>query len=1367
MTARIICIGLLISYQVSGFSFSPRFHHITSKDGISQSEVYSFLEDSNGFMWIGTVYGLNRYDGYNITIFTTEKGNPNSITNNTIRSLGEDESGRVWIGTDDGLCVYNSFTEKIHQVSIKGYENKRLSISSILISGDNLFLGTSLGFFKGSINTSKLEEISNSLQLLEIPNDFNGTINVITKDKDGKIWIGSGGSVLGLVFQEETSDPIIIDHIRDEQFWGIRQLHVDANNNIWVITHHSGFFRYNQESRKLDRFKKNNPNSSITTSNCSAAASDNAGNLWIGTRDKGLLFLPANQLTNENPIFEQIQHNPIDESSLNSNLIFSLYFSKSNLLWIGTIGSGINIFDPQQKEFNHYKIPIKDVETHSGSNFIRSVYADKSNNIWIGTHNNGLHILNRRQNTFRKGAYETESIFFIYEIGDNKTLINTSRGTGIAQMNNYGELEIINTDVSATSFYSCKSKDNIMWIATLIGLVKCRLMENDLVVETIYDTSTDPGISFNNCRVLYYNEETNELLVGTEGGGLNILKLNDNHEVVEVTTYMKNASPNSISNNSIRSIIKDSKGNIWLGTYEGLNKLIRNESNDSISFRSFTQKEGLPNNMVQLIVEDNSGNLWIGTNNGLCKFDIQTETFVRYSISDGIQSNEFSEHAVFKKADGEIIVGGINGFNTFYPEKISLSTNNPKTTVTNFFLFNKEVGIEQGKKKRTPLVKSITYTDSIFLQSDQNSLSFEFSALIYYNPEKVQYAYKLEGFDNDWNYTNAMNRHATYTNLGYGDYVFRVKSTNNDGQWEETTSNIYVHIRTPFVFTWMAFVMYGLFIILITIYFTNYTVIKYTTKKKILLENEHNQQLHELDILRTRFFINVSHDLRTPLTLISSPIEIALKNRDLKKEVRNNLNVAYRNVQKLKYMTEQLLDISKSEAGKLKFKPQNGDFASFIKKEASHFTDAIRSKGLTLSMIIQDQSITCRFDPDMISKVLFNILSNAIKYTNEGEIIVRVEVVSSQAIAKSKSSKRQSYIKVEIQDTGKGISQGELDKIFDRYYQGKEKNSKGYGIGLSHCKELIETHEGIIEATSLSDSGTTIRFFIPFIEAINDEPQKVTPAPPSNILVESPDNYPEERDYDTPVNLQKVLIIEDNDEMRKFIKSELQKRYKIFEASDGLEGLKLVEKYLPDLIISDIMMPNMDGIEFCKKIKINSRTSHIPVVLLTAKGEAQTKYESIEIGADDYISKPFDMEYLFIRIKNLLNYKDQLRKLFQSNSNLEPSDVTLPSHDDKFFSKLMSVIEEGIPDPEFTVNSLEEKMGMSHTNFYRKIKNMTGQSGKEILMSMRMKRAKQILLDSENIRISEVAYAVGFSNPKYFSKCFKEYYGILPSEYHS
>jgi signal transduction histidine kinase/DNA-binding response OmpR family regulator/ligand-binding sensor domain-containing protein len=1363
---QILLILFLVS-QIVSFSQPIRFQHLTNAEGISQSEVYAFLEDSRGFMWIGTLDGLNRYDGYDTTIFNIEKNNPNSIPNNTIRCIKEDRFGRIWIGTDDGLCVYNPLSEKINQVKISCIADKTaLQIQALNITKDFILLGTSSGLIRANINSARLDEIEKDLQLVHFSKNDKVNISDIVFCKNGSTWIATSAGIYGMVFQNEKTPPLVIERILDSKFLNNISviLKEDKYNNIWIITHERGFYRFNPITKKIDSFSENLPNATVVSELYSAAETDKKGNLWISTRDKGLLFLDAAKLNDAQPQFKNIKNNPIDDKSLNSNLIYSLYVTKNNVLWVGTIGSGINIYDPQQKEFNHLKIPFINGQMQSSSNFVRSVYNDQEGNIWIGTQNNGLYVVNRKNKSFRKAGFGSQSLFFIYDIGGGNTVICSSKGVSVVQLVN-NEAKLVDTHFSDAYFNACKSKQDIVWLAGLGGITKCKIINGNLKVEQVYCKSSKPKISLNNCRVLFYHKESNELLAGTEGGGLNILKLDNQHNVTSVQVFKKNNTTNSISNNYIRSIIKDSKGNFWIGTFEGLNKLIYNSKSREITFKSYTKKEGLPNNMIQSLIEDNQKKIWIGTNGGLSKFDLQNERFVNYTVSEGLQSNEFSEHTAYKKADGEIIMGGINGINTFYPEKIQSSNNLPKTTITNFYLFNKKVDISDSDSRTSPLSKSITLTDTLLLDSDENSFGFDFSAMLHTTPEKVKYAYMLEGFDEDWHYTDAKNRRAYYTNLTHGKYILLVKSTNIDGKWEGKPRQIYIKIKTPFVYSWIAIILYFLLFIVIMVYLTNYSVIKYTTKNKLVLDNVHKNKMHELDELRNRFFINISHDLRTPLTLISSPLDQVLKNENLSPDIQYHLKLAKKNVKKLRYITEQLLDFSKAEAGKLSAIRKNQNIISFIKKEVTHFTYALKSKGLEFEITSNEEEIYTCFDSDMISKVIFNILSNAIKHTQEGEININVERISHSLPETLNTEKYNSFIRIDIQDSGEGIEQQELNKIFDRFYQANGEKEKGFGIGLSHCKDLIEAHEGIIEASSEKGIGTTFSIYIPDVQLnTTAKDSRSNSDHQQDVYKESINIIDHENEAINTKIVQKILVIEDNADMRKFICHELKKEYKVIEAEDGVEGLVMAEKFSPDLIISDVMMPNMDGIEFCKKIKSDLKTSHIPVVLLTAKTEDVTKYEGIKMGADDYISKPFEMEYLVLRIKNILKSREQLRKLFQLNNSLNPSAITVSSLDEKFLSQLMKEMENGLSDPEFTVISLEEKMGMSHSNFYRKIKNITGQSGKDILLDMRMKRAKQILTDNKGIRVSEVAYMVGYSNPKYFSQSFKDYYGVLPSE---
>jgi len=708
-------------------------------------------------------------------------------------------------------------------------------------------------------------------------------------------------------------------------------------------------------------------------------------------------------------------------------------------------------------------------------------------------------------------------------------------------------------------------------------------------------------------------------------------------------------------------------------------------------------------------------------------------------------------------------MGGINGINAFYPADFQDSKIKPRTLITDFFLNNELMKSGQEIGRFVPLKNSILYTQLLELSPQHKNLGFTFSAMIYPNAGKVKYAYMLEGFDKEWKYIDALNRSVNYTNLSHGKYIFKVKATNTDGVWAENPTTLSIHIKTPFFFTWIAFILYLLFFILLFIYFSHYTVIGLTAKRNLLLEKEHNEKLLNLDEMRARFFINISHDLRTPLTLISGPLNNIIAGKGISGELNEDLQLIKRNVKRLADLVEQLLDFRKAERSILTPKLESVDLISFSNSEIFYFSYAAKKKGLGLSLENSEEQMIVEIDPGMFAKVYFNILSNAIKYTSTGSIKIKIQRVYKEIPGLLHDNSNNRYIQVEICDTGIGITKEQEKLIFDRFYQGSPQDGNGYGIGLSHTKDIIEVHNGVVEAESIPNGGTIIRFFIPDLVLKNATTTKYAFST-EDIYTKEDINIEQIDEAADNSNMKSILVVEDNFDMLNYIRNGLKNSYNVCTANNGADGLKIAVRKMPDLIVSDVMMPGMDGIELCRAIKSNIITSHIPVILLTAKVDLKTKYEGIETGADDFIPKPFEMEYLLIRINNLLRSRENLRKIFQRSVVLEPSDITVTSLDEKFLATLMKTIEEKMSDEEFTINSLESQLGLSHSTFYRKIKTLTGQSGQEFLLNVRIKRAHQILSEKKGVRVSEVAYMVGFSSPKYFTKCFKEYFGYSPSE---
>nr|MDA3821629.1 response regulator [Bacteroidales bacterium] len=930
-------------------------------------------------------------------------------------------------------------------------------------------------------------------------------------------------------------------------------------------------------------------------------------------------------------------------------------------------------------------------------------------------------------------------IYDIYPAGGDKLLLGTNLGAWLVSTKNNKITRLSSLVFDSVPFeYSfrsvfdiCSSKDNTYWVAATSGIFRVEFGQDNAFISKFYNTSSSPSLFKNNTHALLYDKNRNVLWAGTYGGGLEEIFLNSDHFPVEIKQYKSaTLNTNGLSSNDISALHLDSNNRLWVGTFLGLNLMHEKDSSGKVSFSYITTSDGLPNNRIRSIAEDDNGKLWVATNGGLTEFHPEDNTFSTYKISDGIQSNEFSENAIFKNNDGELYFGGVNGITHFFPSDIKQDTVKPRVIITDFYLFEKIVEVGSEFSKRKILKKPIELTDSLFLKANENDIRFEFSALYYQAPAKTKYAYLLEGFDKEWKETDAIRRSATYTNLPYGNYLFKVKASNGDGIWSDTPTELFISVQTPFWLTSWFIGLYIILFILIVLFFANYSVIKIAKKNEMILNNEHSMKMHQLDMLRTRFFINVSHDLRTPVTLISGPLKKLLKDQSLSNESRKLIKLIERNAKRLNFLVEQLLDISKAESGKLKFKPKCVELNSFLREEASYFDYAFKAKGIQFSCNLPEEEIKVGIDKIIVSKIIFNLLSNALKYTSKGSVTLssQAENITSDFTSDEDIDR---ILRIEIRDTGPGISEEKLPHIFERFNQINDEQGFSHGIGLSHCQDLINVHNGKIEVQSKVGVGSVFTLKIPsFSIDENLEIEKDVVADESKsefdqIKLKKRFSYDSERTKASSNHL--VLLIEDNADMLQYINSGLNSEFEILEATNGNDGIDLALSKSPDLIISDIMMPGMDGITLCKTVKTNIETSHIPVILLTARVDNESKFKGLEYGADDYISKPFDIEYLLLRAKNIISTREKLRSHFQNSLKLQPSEITVTSADEKFLQKLMAIIEETIPDSGLKIETIEETMGMSHANFYRKIKKITGLSGKELLTSMRLTRAEQLL----------------------------------------
>jgi signal transduction histidine kinase/DNA-binding response OmpR family regulator/streptogramin lyase len=1044
---------------------------------------------------------------------------------------------------------------------------------------------------------------------------------------------------------------------------------------------------------------------------------DNSGLFWITTQGGGVNIFNPNQKRFNN--YKHKQNNPF---SLSGNNVTSVFEDKDGVIWIGTWDGGLNKWDRAKNEFAHYKHIPNDPSSLS-SNRVTVIYEDKSGILWVGTWNQGLNKFDRRTGKFYTYWHDPSNV---------KT-------------------------ISDNLIYSIsEDKSGVLWIGTANGGLCTYDRENDCFIHFNYKSDSSNILSSTHSSSIYLVDKSGTLWISADDGGLISVNLQKN-EIVHYKHQPNNL--NSLSNDVVTDVYEDKSGFYWIGTSGGgLNKF------DKVNgqFRCYLTKDGLPSDNITGVLEDNNGNLWITTNDGLSKFNPLSESFRNYDIKDGLSSISLTKGRKVKS--GEMILGSDNGFIVFYPDSIKDNTHIPPVFITEFYLFNKPVQIGYDSLSgRTILSKSIIEIKELELNFDDNVFAFEFAALDYHAPLKNKYAYKMEGFDKDWTYTDANRNTATYTNLDPGEYTFRVKGSNNDGYWNEQGASIRIIILPPWWRTNIAYLFYILFIAGI-IYFTwRMQLRRIRNKHEYEMSRFEAQKLHEVDELKSRFFTNISHEFRTPLTLILGPVKQMIEK--LKEgKMKDDLGIVHRNANKLLELVNQLLDISKIESGNMKLQTVPQNIVPLVKALALSFTSYAERKKITLNFTSTEDKIVVYIDKDKIEKIITNILSNAFKFTPEGgtiEVTVRTDERNSNII---------------ISDTGVGIPKEKISKIFDRFYQvdgSHTREQEGTGVGLSLTKELVELHKGKIEVESEEGKGTTFIVSIPLgaehlkpeevaekEKAEDFEDEKLKPVYDEEIERKS-SHYVELYENES---LPLLLVVEDNKDVRSYIKDNLKTDYRILEAADGEDGWDKATEYIPDLIVSDVMMPKMDGFELCRKLKTDERTSHIPVILLTAKAAKEDKLQGFETGADEYLMKPFDTDELKSRIKNLIEQRKRLHEHFKGQGIIDYEKAKLTSIDKKFLQKALSIITKNISHSEFGLESFAELLNVSRSVLHRKIVSLTGESPGDLIRYIRLKKAAQ-LIEQKFGNITEISLEVGFNNPGQFARSFQKQFGVSPSTY--
>jgi len=1333
--------------------------------------VTRITQDKKGFLWIGTLEGLNRYDGYNIKIFKHNPDDSTSLGANSIYSIYEDKSGTLWIGTyDGGLNKFDSNNEVF--IRFVNDEKDYSSISNnkvYAICEDKngfLWVGTANGLNKFNKKSGKFT------RYFPNPSDQNSLSSsiissLIYDDKENVLWIGtkSGGlTKFDLAqnkfyrYQPNPNNQYSIS----ENF--INCLFKDDSGFLWAGTFGGGLNKFDEKENKFIVYKKSGSHQYIPTDFVLSIGEDNSGNLLLGTYEDGLITL--NPKTNKFVVYD---HNAADPESIGDNLIQDIYKDKRGLIWLATWTSGVNKLI-SDKKFKHFKNNPSNKNSLSG-NGVTAICEDRDGIVWIGTELNGLNRFDLKSGNFTNHVHDPNNKYSIASDGisdikedKNGNLWIVTDGTGFCRFdkksNRFTRYQNDPNDKSSLPIDQVsvllEDKFGDLIVGTFgAGLVKFNNKKNSFS-KINYNPNEPEDITAAGIYCLA-EDSSGTLWIGTYSNGLFIY---DTKSGKSKSYFNIPGDKESLSDNIISSILISKDGSVWIGTANGLNKF------DLLSgkFKRIKESDGLPNNTVYGILEDNNGNLWISTNKGLSRYSPTTGTFRNYNKRDGLQEDEFNQWACFKGKSGNLYFGGINGFNVFNPNNLSDSDYKTPIYLTNFLLFNKSVAVGFDKKlNRTVLTKSIDDIDKLDLSYDDNVFSIEFVAIDYLSPNQITYAYKMEGFEDQWIYTSSDNRFATFTNLNPGEYTFVVKNTNSHGVWNEPGRSLAITIHPPWWKTGWAFSAYGLILIFILYSIRTYDLKRQRLRHQLDLEHEHAEKLEEVDRIKSRFFANISHEFRTPLTLILGPAEQILDNHT-DEHVKKNANLIKKNANNMLTLINQLLDLSRLDSGRLELKAAKQNIIPFLKGIVMSFESLAIMNSIKFDLNVTIDELMVYFDREKMETIIKNLLSNSFKFTpKENEIAVSLKKCD------------ESSVEIKIRDTGIGLPEEQLPKIFDRFYQVNNAHIRehgGTGIGLSLVKELVKLHHGSISVDSKLGEWTEFKIILPLgnehltsqeIVEFDNQLQLEKLTIDKSGLIHSTNHNSNSENLITNKNI--VLIVEDNADVREFIKDSLGNDYHFEEAENGEEGIRKAEEIIPDLIISDVMMPKMDGNEMTRRLKSDHKTSHIPIIMLTAKSGQEYRIEGLETGADDFLTKPFDAKELHIRIKNLINLRKKLQEIYSTDkiTMISKSKHKLRGIDVQFMDRILKVIEEHISEEDFTIENFGHEVGMSRSQMFRKIKALTGKSCSIYLRSVRLAKAKNMLQNHE-ANISEIAYSVGFGSPSYFAHCFKEEYGYAPSE---
>lgn len=1423
----IILCFLIPAKLLSEGKYNLQFRQISTKDGLSQNTVRAILEDKKGFIWAGTLDGLNRYDGYRIIAYKPHPGNPNSLIDHRVKDVFQDRDGYLWIKTyknefscynpvSDSFVNYHSSAPTQQDVSYVNYYESR--------GGDIWLWGNTNGCLR--INKQN-NDFRTAAFLNETLSGSKRPCRFLYEDSKETIWIGGDGGLFCITGNNT-------EHFYDDKYNFTNA--VESGNKVYFTTEDALLLEYDIKRKSFREIPYPDPNEIL-----SDITALNNNELLITTRSSGIISFNVNSRLFERPhwavdpllngniefIIDKNKgiwfynhsgimwyYNPRTKRMKKMNLIpsdiaqiidlerYIVFVDSKNLIWITTYGNGLFCYDPETDTLSNFKYnanqnsPASDyllsitedrygniwvgseyagiikvsksnydiqvvrpeIETSIGkNNNVRTIYGDVFDNIWIGTKNGSLYVYDIKLSS-GKCIYKDINPYTLAEDSNNRIWVGTKgKGLYIIDRNTMKEVAHYTNNSndekslsSSTIFNILRDSKNRMWVGTFGGGIN--LAEETPTGIVFKHFFSDEG---NRSYIRHICQDSKGVMwvAGSDG----IIRFDPDKLIQDPSafiTYRMNLNDkNSLNCNDIKTIYEDEEGIIWIGTAGGgISRYVAATDTNPEHFVAYTTDNGLSGDFVSGILEDKEHNLWISTESGITKFNKNDNSFIVYNFSEKTYGNHFNENANIFCSNGNMLWGSLDGLLVLNPETFVPDTNTLPVTLTNFSIFDQ---IVKADEKDSPLKHSVSYSDNIRLNYKQNTFTIEFASLDLKDPSKNKYTYMLENYDKQWSSVSHSNI-ATYKNLPPGKYIFNVKGTNNDGVWNEEVTQFEITITPPFWLSWYAYVFYALFIIA-----AFYIILRLIYKFNVLNNNIKVEK--ELTNYKLRFFTNISHEFRTPLTLIRGAVENLKSQSDTPERVNKQVKILSRNSEILTRLIDQLLEFRKLQNNVLTLDLEETDIVDFSREIYNSFQEIADQKHIEYNFVSDADTYKMFIDRRKVDKILYNLLSNAFKFTSKkGKIEF---IISFDDKARN--------CKIAIKDNGIGVDKDKQHLLFSRFMQ-INFSSSGTGVGLSLVKEFVDVHKGKIWYEDNTEKGSVFNVELStnadtykgenFITVSHTDIIPTTTGSKVLYPSDNAENIQLPEIEDSTLSNYKMLIIDDNDDIRNFLVDEFSKYFMVDTAENGKAGLQKAVETSPDLIICDVMMPEMDGFEVTRRLKEDFQTCHIPIILLTAHSSIEHQLEGIQSGADAYIMKPFSLKYLVARVFKLIEQREQLKKRFSNEYVLDGNLITQTDKDKEFFNLIDKILEDYMSDSEFSVDKFAELAKQRRTIFYKKVKGITGLSPNELIKVKRLKRAAELLLQGD-LTVSEIAYKVGFDDPFYFSKCFKAQYKCSPSKY--